>query len=154
MAAGRIGWQVAAWALLVALQVWSLKRIARLEARLAASHGGAPGMAATGEPPPPTPMEAAMAASLARIESRLAAGAGQPAMAAAPVARREDPAPAMPPEVADARLATLLPAGGTLRDAELAALQGRIDRLPATERQAVALALARAINAGRIRVVP
>lgn len=153
MAAGRIGWQVAAWALLVALQVWSLQRIARLEARLAAPHADAPGMATAGEPPPPTPMEAAMAASLGRIESRLAAGAGQP-VAAAPTARRQDPALAMPLDVADARLATLLPAGGTLRDAELEALRARIMTLPEAERLPVSLALSRAINRGAVRITP
>lgn len=152
--AGRFGGQIAAWGLVVALQVWSLQRIAQLEARLETRADGRGMAAATGEPPPPTPIEAAMAASLARIESRLAADADPPASTAATVARRPDPALAMPLAVADARLATLLPAGGTLSDAQLAALQGRIDRLPAAERPAVALALARAINGGRVRVVP
>lgn len=150
---GRFGWQVAAWALLVALQVWSLQRIAHLEARLAVPHGDAPGMAAAGEPSPPTPMEAAMVASLARIESRLA-GAGPPGAAAAPAPRRQDPALAMPLEVADARLATLLPAGGTLRDAELEALRARIITLPEGERLPVSLALSRAINRGAVRITP
>ena len=154
MAAGRIGWQVAAWALLVALQVWSLQRIAQLEARLAAPHGDVPGMASAGEPPPPTPMEAAMAASLARIESRLAAGTGPSAAVAAPTARRQDPALAMPLDVADARLATLLPVGGTLRDAELEALRARIMTLPEGERLPVSLALSRAINRGAVRITP
>ncbi len=153
MAATRIGWQVAAWALLVALQAWSLQRIAQLEAKLDGPRAGAPGKASAvvGDPPPSTPMEAAMAASLARIESRLAAGAGPSTAASATV---QDPALAMPLAAADARLAALLPAGASLTDVQLAALQGRIDQLPAGERQAVALALARAINAGRVRVVP
>jgi hypothetical protein len=153
MAAGRFGWQVAAWGVLVALQVWSLQRIAQLEAKLATPQGDAPGMASTGTPPPPTPMEAAMAASLARIESRLAAGAGQP-IAAAPAPPRQDPALAMPLDVADARLAALLPAGGTLRDAELEALQARIMTLPEGERLPVSLALSRAINRGAVRITP
>lgn len=153
---GRSGWQVAAWALLVALQVWSLQRIAQLEARLAAPHVDARGKvsAPAGEPPPPTPIEAAMAASLARIESRLAAGAGQLASTAAPAAHRQDPAPAMPLDVADTRLATLLPAGGTLREGELDALRARIMTLPEAERLPVSLALSRAINRGAVRVVP
>jgi hypothetical protein len=152
MAASRIGWQVAAWGLLVALQVWSLQRIAQLEARLAAPRADAPGMATAGGPPP-TPMEAAMAASLARIESRLAAGGGQP-VAAAPVVRRQDPALAMPLDVADARLAALLPVGGTLREDELDALRARIMTLPEGERLPVSLALSRAINRGAVRITP
>lgn len=154
MAASRIGWQVVAWGVLVGLQVWSLQRIARLEARLAAPHADARGMAAAGEPPPPTPMEAAMAASLARIESRLAAGAGPSAAAAAPAARRQDPALAMPLEVADARLATLLPAGSTLSEGQLDALRARIMALPEGERLPVSLALSRAINRGAVRITP
>lgn len=153
MAASRIGWQVVAWGLLVAMQAWSLHRIAQLEAKLAAPQGDAPGMTATGTPPPPTPLEAAMAASLARIESRLAAGAGQP-VAAVPAAGRPDPALSMPLDVADARLAALLPAGGTLRDAELEALRARIMTLPDGERLPVSLALSRAINRGAVRVTP
>lgn len=154
MAAGRIGWQVAAWALLVALQVWSLQRIARLEAGLAAPQGDAPGMTATGTSPPPTPMEAAMAASLARIESRLAAGAGPSAAAVAPAARRQDPALAMPLDAADARLAMLLPAGSTLSEGQLDALRARIMALPEGERLPVSLALSRAINRGAVRITP
>ena len=158
MAAGRIGWQVVAWGVLVALQVWSLQRIARLEARLAAPHADMQGMASAGEPPPPTPMEAAMAASLAaslaRIESRLAAGAGPSTAAVAPAARRQDPALAMPLDAADARLAMLLPAGSTLSESQLDALRARIMALPEGERLPVSLALSRAINRGAVRITP
>lgn len=153
MAATRIGWQVAAWALLVALQAWSLQRIAQLEAKLDGPRADAPGIAsaAAGDPPPPTPMEAAMAASLARIESRLAAGAGPATAASAPA---QDPALAMPLAAADARLAALLPAGGTLREGELEALRARIMALPEGERLPVSLALSRAINRGAVRITP
>ena len=154
MAAGRIGWQVVAWGVLVALQVWSLQRIARLDARLAAPHADARGTAVAAEPSPPTPMEAAMAASLARIESRLAAGAGPSAAAVAPAARRQDPALAMPLDAADARLAMLLPAGSTLSEGQLDALRARIMALPEGERLPVSLALSRAINRGAVRITP
>jgi len=152
--AERIGWQGVAWCTLLALQAWSLHRIEALDARLDA-------LQATRVPVREDirPFDAAMAAAeadaIARIETRLAA-APPPHDARDGDARAAVPpaAPATPPAIADARLATLLPAGASLSDAQLAALQQRIDQLPAGERQAVGLALARAINGGRLRVVP
>ena len=94
-----------------------------------------------------------MAASLARIETRLAAlepprSAGRMEAAAGPSP------PTMSPAAADARLAPLLPAAASIGDRGLLDLQVRIAQLPAGEREAVSLALARAINAGRLQVRP
>jgi len=151
---GRIGWQGMALLALIGLQAWSLQRMARLQATIDALRS-APGIADAA--PPRTAFDAAMAASLARIESRLAAAdiAAGPARATdAPPASASATAAAMPLAAADARLAALLPAGGALRDAELDALRARILALPAAERLPVSLALSRAINRGAVRVTP
>lgn len=155
---GRIGWQGMALLALIGLQAWSLQRMARLQATIDALRS-APGIAAA--VPPRTAFDVAMAASLARIESRLAAADTAADIAAGP-ARATDALPAsasataaaMPLAAADARLAALLPAGGVLRDAELDALRARILALPEAERLPVSLALSRAINRGAVRVTP
>jgi len=147
---GRVGWEGMTLLVLIGLQAWSLQRIAHLQASVDALREAPEADRAARSP---SPVDAAMAASLARIEARLAAleSPRDPhAMPKTPVAD----APVISPAAADTRLASLLPASRSIDDRGLFDLQIRIAQLPADQREAVSLALARAINSGRLSVVP